>query len=84
MRGRGELGRRGGEGSGALLMVDAPEVLGAKRVLGEEPGAYAKGMYDALHELEDAGCREVLVEEVPGGGEWDAIRDRLTRLSIGS
>lgn len=45
------------------------------------PGEYAANLYAAMHELEDAGCSHVLIEEVPSGEAWDAVRDRLGRAS---
>jgi L-threonylcarbamoyladenylate synthase len=67
--------------TGALLLR-ARELPGAieQRVLGSDPRAYASSMYDALHELEDAGCELVWVERLPSEPAWDAIRDRLRRL----
>jgi L-threonylcarbamoyladenylate synthase len=70
---------RVGEGSAALLLRER-EVGVEHRVLGDDPVAFGAAMYDALHELEDAGYAQVLVEELPEGGAWDAIRDRLARL----
>ena len=44
-----------------------------------EPQAYARRLYAALRELDSAECEQILVEAPPGGGEWDAVRDRLKR-----
>jgi L-threonylcarbamoyladenylate synthase len=71
---------RAGEGTAALLMRARSEVGMEHRVLGEDAASFGAAMYDALHELEDAGYTQVLVEQLPAGGEWDAIRDRLARL----
>jgi len=49
--------------------------------LPDEPQAYARGLYAALRDLEDADCASIVVEQVPAGPEWDAIRDRLTRAA---
>jgi L-threonylcarbamoyladenylate synthase len=46
-----------------------------------EPGPYAQRLYAALHELDDAGCSVIVVERVPNGPEWLAVRDRLERAS---
>ena len=40
---------------------------------------YARRLYDALRELDTAGCDEILVEAPPEAPEWAAVRDRLTR-----
>jgi L-threonylcarbamoyladenylate synthase len=76
--GAGEL--KAGERSVAALLLRPREIGIAHRVLGDEPTAFGAAMYDALHELEDAGYQQVLVEELPDGVEWDALRDRLGRL----
>lgn len=49
------------------------------RRLPEDPEEYAANLYSALHELEDAGCSHILIEDVPSGEAWDAARDRLNR-----
>jgi L-threonylcarbamoyladenylate synthase len=49
--------------------------------LGDDPLAYAAGLYDALHTIDDAGCATVLVERVPEDRDWDGVRDRLTRAA---
>ncbi|MCC6809449.1 MAG: threonylcarbamoyl-AMP synthase [Deltaproteobacteria bacterium] len=51
------------------------------RRLPKDPKEYAAALYDALHDLEDAGCSHILVEAVPPGEAWDAARDRLKRAS---
>jgi len=47
--------------------------------LAQEPVSYAQHFYDALHQLEYAGCSHIILEEVPQGILWDAVRDRMTR-----
>jgi L-threonylcarbamoyladenylate synthase len=49
--------------------------------LPDDPAAYGRGLYAALRQLDQAGCDLLLVEAPPEGGEWAAIRDRLTRAS---
>ncbi|MEW5847345.1 MAG: L-threonylcarbamoyladenylate synthase [Myxococcota bacterium] len=44
-----------------------------------DPVAAQAALYGALHQLEDAGCATVVVEEPPAGPDWDAVRDRLSR-----
>jgi L-threonylcarbamoyladenylate synthase len=44
---------------------------------------YARLFYAALHTLEEAGCRLILVEQVPAGAEWESVRDRLRRSAAG-
>ena len=44
-----------------------------------EPAAYAARLYAALHALDDAGCRLIVVEALPDGPGWLALQDRLRR-----
>lgn len=49
--------------------------------LPDNPDGYAAALYDALHDADAAGCTLLLIEDVPAGAVWDAIRDRLTRAA---
>jgi L-threonylcarbamoyladenylate synthase len=40
---------------------------------------YARRLYAAFHDLDDAGCTLILVERVPAESAWAAIADRLAR-----
>lgn len=61
---------------------DPSDLVGAEiRRLPETPESFAASMYGTLHDLQDAGCGVVWVEQCPDGGSWAAIGDRLTRLS---
>src|SRR5207302_745112 len=73
--------KRGGR-IGARLRGDtpAPAAVAVAR-LPDDPQGYARGLYAALRDLEDADCTAIVVEQVPPGPEWDAIRDRLTRAA---
>ncbi len=51
-------------------------------VLGGEAAAYTASLYAALHELEGRGCDAIVVERVPDGDVWSAVRDRLRRASV--
>lgn len=44
-----------------------------------DAAGFARGLYAALHALDDRGCRQILVPEAPPGADWDAVRDRLAR-----
>jgi L-threonylcarbamoyladenylate synthase len=46
-----------------------------------EPDAYAAKLYAALHELDDSGVDEILVDSPPEGDAWLAVHDRLRRAS---
>lgn len=47
-----------------------------------EPGAYAAGLYAALHELDAAGVERIIVTLPPPDEEWLAIHDRLRRAAL--
>jgi L-threonylcarbamoyladenylate synthase len=67
---------------GLLLRGDTPALPAAAVArLPDDPAGYARGLYAALRELEDADCEAILIEQVPASAEWDAIRDRLSRAS---
>ncbi len=46
---------------------------------GTRPDLYGRQLYTNLRTLDKAGARIILVEEVPAGEKWDAVRDRLRR-----
>ena len=48
---------------------------------GVRPEQYAKQLYAYLRTLDKAGAKIILVEEVPQGEKWDAVRDRLKRAA---
>jgi L-threonylcarbamoyladenylate synthase len=51
------------------------------RRLAEAPEPYAASLYAALHDADEQAVEEIVVEPVPGGPAWDAIRDRLARAA---
>ena len=50
-------------------------------VVPDDPEAYARALYAALHRCDDLGAEVILVETPPDRAEWHAIRDRLNRAS---
>jgi L-threonylcarbamoyladenylate synthase len=67
---------------GVLVRGDTPPPDGAAVArLPDDPAGYARGLYAALRDLEDADCASILIEQVPASHDWDAIRDRLSRAS---
>ena len=48
---------------------------------GRRPESYARDLYNNLRTLDRAGCQRILVQGVPDGEGWDAIRDRLLRAA---
>lgn len=71
-------------GQAAVVTIGpAPEgLLGATlRELPAEPELYASALYAALHQLDEAGVREILVERPPEDAAWVAVSDRLRRAA---
>lgn len=60
--------------------TEAPPAIAVAR-LPDDPAGYARGLYAALRDLEDADCASILIEQVPASHDWDAIRDRLLRAA---
>jgi L-threonylcarbamoyladenylate synthase len=48
---------------------------------GRRPESYGRDLYNNLRTLDKAGCQRILVQGVPDGEAWDAIRDRLLRAA---
>ncbi len=48
---------------------------------GRRPESYARALYTNLRTLDKAGCQRILVQDVPDGEGWAAIRDRLLRAA---
>jgi L-threonylcarbamoyladenylate synthase len=48
---------------------------------GRRPEQYGHDLYGNLRTLDKAGCQQILVQDVPEGERWDAIRDRLLRAA---
>ena len=46
-----------------------------------DPAGYARLLYAALHDLDDAACEVILADAVPDGPEWTGVRDRLRRAA---
>jgi len=48
---------------------------------GRRPETFARDLYSNLRTLDKAGCQRILVQAVPDGERWDAVRDRLLRAA---
>jgi len=48
---------------------------------GRRPEQYGHDLYANLRTLDKAGCQQILVQDVPDGEAWDAIRDRVRRAA---
>ncbi len=49
--------------------------------MSSSPDEYARELYRVLRELDKLGFEKIVVEAVPSGIAWDAIRDRLKKAS---
>ena len=58
--------------------------LHSLRQLPDEPEAYARGLYAALRELDQAGNDLIVVEDISREPGWAAVADRLRRAACGS
>ena len=63
-----------------VLSLEPTTLKAHKIVLSSDPAVYARELYAALHELDEAQVELILIEEVPNFPVWDAVRDRLTRM----
>ncbi len=45
------------------------------------PEAFGQDLYDGLRRLDALGVDRILIEHVPRGAPWDAVRDRLARAA---
>ncbi len=43
---------------------------------------YAKKIYETLNRCDQANAESILIQPLPLGSEWDAVRDRLSRASM--
>lgn len=70
-----------------LLAYGRPPALvqpHALRCLPAEPEGYARGLYAALRELDQAGNEVIVVEAIPPSPAWAAVADRMRRAACGS
>jgi L-threonylcarbamoyladenylate synthase len=49
---------------------------------GTRPDVYGRNLYSNLRTLDKAAAKLILVEDVPEGERWDAVRDRLKRCAV--
>ena len=67
--------------TGALVLTARDWRATHLETMPPDPGRYAARLYAALHALDDAGCRLILVESPPADAAWAALRDRLARAA---
>lgn len=57
------------------------QALGISVLMSNDPKRYAHDLYHVLRELDKKKLQRIIVETVPSGAEWDAVRDRLKRAA---
>ena len=63
---------------------DAPEDFdGVWIAAPRDPARYARALYANLRRLDAAAVDMILIEDVPAGIAWEAVRDRLMRATAG-
>jgi len=50
-------------------------------VIPHDAPAFARAIYSELHRCDDEGAEWIVIEALPAGPEWNAIRDRLRRAA---
>lgn len=65
----------------AVASAKARAVVAVSRTLGPGAEAYARDLFAALFDVDEAGCDVVLVERVPEEPAWWAVQDRLRRAA---
>jgi L-threonylcarbamoyladenylate synthase len=73
--------RAAGETTGAVTIAPFPAHVDHPLLMPSDPAEYARGLYAALHALDDAGCDRIFVQEPPRTVAWAAVLDRLRRAS---
>lgn len=71
-----------GERVGVVASSGGPALVRDAIDLPGDAVGFASGLYAALHDLEARGCASIVVERVPDGDDWSAVRDRLRRASV--
>ncbi len=79
------VGQLTADGSRVAVLATRPPRTANKYMTwvnaGRRADAYARELYVGLRALDKSGASQILVEEVPEGEAWDAVRDRLHRAA---
>src|SRR6266849_2954888 len=57
--------------------IPGGEGFGGVSVIPHDAEAFGRAIYAELHQCDEAGAETIVVEALPGSGEWRAISDRL-------
>lgn len=66
---------------GGLLLAPFGAPLHYPVQMPPDAAAYGRRLYAELHRLDTLGCDFIVIEHVPAGTAWDAVRDRLARAA---
>jgi L-threonylcarbamoyladenylate synthase len=61
--------------------IPSAEGLASVSVIPHDPEAFARAIYAELHRADEAGAALIVIESLPEGSEWQAIKDRLNRAA---
>jgi L-threonylcarbamoyladenylate synthase len=80
-----QAGQTRTKGGKVAALVRTAHFRGAdfQEQLPNDPSAYAKELYGALHRLDRQNPALIVIERPPTGPEWAGIRDRLARAAHG-
>ncbi len=83
---KGELDTALDQAGGATHVIarePAPPVWpsGHWHCLPKNAGDFAREIYDTLHRCDQLGAETILIQPLPDGNEWAALRDRLNRAA---
>ena len=76
-----EAGRLPSSGRGAYLWIEQQADAARSIPMPNDPSAYARALYQILHDADAEGWDWIAVEQPPRDPAWDAIRDRLERAA---
>ncbi|MBL8232450.1 MAG: threonylcarbamoyl-AMP synthase [Bryobacterales bacterium] len=69
------------EGRGVYLYLHKPLPAEVSIAMPKDAAAYARHLYDALHQADEARLQWIAVEMPPAGTEWSGIVDRVGRAA---
>ena len=65
----------------AHTQIPGGQGFGRVRVLPHNPAAFGRALYAEMHRCDEEGAELIVVEALPEGAAWAALRDRLQRAA---